>query len=235
VWDAATGSIVFTLATTALEGDEEGQDPYWWDILFTPDSSALLASVQGAGRIVRFSTADWTRTQTAQLDLTVFGAADTRLLGYDAQGRLIGAGAASGFGGAALYWLDPDTFELVASIADAHVGSLKSASISPDGTTLATGASDGIIRAWDTRSQALLQEIHLPAQVQGLAFADGTRLLAAPDGGSLLEFTLDPAELESLVRGSLTRGFTPTECVTYEIDPCPTLEEMQADAGAPPS
>ena len=33
-----------------------------------------------------------------------------RLLGHDAAGRLVGSGAASGSGGAALFWLDPDTF-----------------------------------------------------------------------------------------------------------------------------
>ncbi len=28
------------------------------------------------------------------------------------------------------------------------------------------------------------------------------------------------------VRQTLTRGFTEIECTTYDIDPCPSLEEM---------
>lgn len=39
-------------------------------------------------------------------------------------------------------------------------------------------------------------------------------------------FTLDPEELKSIALDRLTRGFTEEECGTYEVDPCPTLQEM---------
>jgi hypothetical protein len=44
----------------------------------------------------------------------------------------------------------------------------------------------------------------------------------------LLRFTLNTATLVSLARDRLTRGFRPEECATYDIDPCPTLEEMKS-------
>jgi hypothetical protein len=38
---------------------------------------------------------------------------------------------------------------------------------------------------------------------------------------------LDDLGLVGEAAASLRRGFTTTECVTYAIDPCPTLEELQ--------
>lgn len=40
--------------------------------------------------------------------------------------------------------------------------------------------------------------------------------------------TVDPDTLVRTARERLTRTFTPSECSTYNIDPCPTLEEIRA-------
>jgi hypothetical protein len=64
-------------------------------------------------------------------------------------------------------------------------------------------------------------------ELQGVAFIDGTHLAVAPQGGGLLIMTFDPVELADAVRASLTRTFTDTECKTYGINPCPTLDRMR--------
>lgn len=64
----------------------------------------------------------------------------------------------------------------------------------------------------------------------GVAFIDdGTRIKAAMPSDAMLEIlTLDTDELLDISRSRVTRGFTDTECVTYHIDPCATLEEIRA-------
>ncbi|MFQ5968814.1 MAG: hypothetical protein ACE5MI_14615 [Acidimicrobiia bacterium] len=39
--------------------------------------------------------------------------------------------------------------------------------------------------------------------------------------------SIDPAELADVARSRVTRGFTARECTTYDIVPCPTLEEIR--------
>jgi hypothetical protein len=65
-------------------------------------------------------------------------------------------------------------------------------------------------------------------QIQGVAFIDDTHLAVSPQGGGLLFMTIDASELVKLVRASLTRTFTDTECKTYGIERCPTLEQVRA-------
>jgi WD40 repeat protein len=101
--------------------------------------------------------------------------------------------------------------------------------LSPDGSLMATGASDGILRVWDTKTGALEQQMDFGgAQVQGVAFVDDRHLAVATSATGLLFMTVDPAELADTVRASLTRTFTTRECSTYHIDPCPSLEELRA-------
>jgi WD40 repeat protein len=101
--------------------------------------------------------------------------------------------------------------------------------LSPDGSLMATGASDGILRVWSTSTGALDQQMDFGGrEIQGIAFIDNQHLAVTPQGGDLLIMTVDPVELADTVRASLTRSFTDTECTTYGIDPCPTLAEMRA-------
>ena len=63
----------------------------------------------------------------------------------------------------------------------------------------------------------------------GESHSDNETLVVAPESGDqLLRFTLDPEILRQLALDSLNRGFRAEECATYNIDPCPTLEEMRA-------
>ena len=68
----------------------------------------------------------------------------------------------------------------------------------------------------------------LPDQLPaGIGWKDDTRVMVVTETGTLIEFTTDPDELMGLVASSLTRGFTAGECARYEIDPCPSLQEMR--------
>lgn len=58
-------------------------------------------------------------------------------------------------------------------------------------------------------------------EVQGLGWVDDTQLAAVLSGGVILTLTTDMDELIGLVRESLTRGFTATECRRYRIEGCP--------------
>ena len=93
---------------------------------------------------------------------------------------------------------------------------------------MVTGASDAILRVWDTRTGELDQRVDFGGwRVRGIAFIEDRHLGVALSGAGLLIMTVDPAELADTVRASLTRTFTPTECTTFAIDPCPSLEQMR--------
>ncbi len=45
--------------------------------------------------------------------------------------------------------------------------------------------------------------------------------------GEWVSISLNPNNLISDAKAGLFRSFTDQECLTYRIDPCPTLEELQ--------
>ena len=53
-------------------------------------------------------------------------------------------------------------------------------------------------------------------------------LLLGTQNGAWATVSLATEDLIASARAGVTRSFTPEECATYRIDPCPTLEEMQA-------
>ena len=56
----------------------------------------------------------------------------------------------------------------------------------------------------------------------------GSRRPHHPGHGEVHLITIDTDELLDIARSLVTRSFTETECVTYQIDPCPTLEKIYA-------
>jgi hypothetical protein len=83
---------------------------------------------------------------------------------------------------------------------------------------------------WDVTERGLVHEIYVgDTQVQGLAFVDDRHLAVAPEEGGVRVYTLDADELLEIVRASLTRGFTTTECARFDFGAdCPTLADLQA-------
>jgi WD40 repeat protein len=199
-------------------------------IIFTRDSRGLVVSYD-TGLVETLSTATWAVVRSTQLNASIFGVDSLAFVGFNRDGsQLIAVGGYGNAGGnASLLWLDAATLEITKTVEHAHTGSVKSMALSPDGTLMATGASDGIVRVWDTKTRDVRQQLDFGgSEVQGVAFVDNLHLAVTPRRGDLLIMTLDPTELANVVRASLTRTFTATECTTYAIDPCPTLAEIRA-------
>jgi class 3 adenylate cyclase/WD40 repeat protein len=226
VWDAHSGAVKYQSDLSPDKGP--------FQVMFTPDSKGLVVSWNvwstspHTGLVEMLSTETWQPVTTATLDPSVAGVDSLGFVGFTPDGSTILAVGGFGQGGdATLIWLDTATLKITKNVAHAHTGSPKSMALSPDGSLMATGASDGILRVWDTKTGALTQQMDFGAEVQGVAFIDNLHLVVTPQRGDLLFMTLDPAELANAVRASLIRTFTATECTTYGIDPCPTLAEMR--------
>ena len=174
------------------------------------------------------STSTWTMTRRGQLDPTIDGFTSTKFLGFTPDGTLIAHDR-----------LRRDRWRVAAVDQSrrhrssrppvrAHVGSPKSGALSPDGTKIVTGASDGVVRVWDSGSGALLHDLRVTGQAQGVAFLGDDRVAVTPENGNILVFHLDPDALVAAARASLTRSFTPEECDRFGFeDACPTLDELR--------
>jgi hypothetical protein len=129
-----------------------------------------------------------------------------------------------------LLLIDPETWETTTLTRPG--GLVNSFAISPDGALLATVGADEFIAVWDIGRQSLVAEIPIIGWIgeglRGVAFEDDTTLIVAPEAGDqLLRFDLDTDVLLGQAFQSLNRGFRPEECATFEIKPCPTLEDMK--------
>ena len=55
-------------------------------------------------------------------------------------------------------------------------------------------------------------------------------LLITSSTGPIEILTLDADELVQIAQSRITRGFTESECEFYELDPCPSREQLKADS-----
>lgn len=124
------------------------------------------------------------------------------------------------------------TLELLAEIPDAHGAPIRRLDLNEDGTLLASAGFDGFVRVWDVETRTLVHQIPVSdgTVVGGVAFMQNGNHVAVAhnEAGALLLLTIDNDELLDIARTRVTRGFTETECSTYQIDPCPTLEEIRS-------
>jgi WD40 repeat protein len=216
VWDADTGAL--------LHAEDPDPDRIGIaDVLFSPDSQLLITtSNDSQSRVI--STATW------QVVSTGIGTTSVGIVGFspDSSKTLVALNLMAN-DAASLLWFDGATQQITLSRADIHEGRLQSVALSQDAALVATAAADGLVRVWDAPTLELVHEVALgDTPIRGVAFVDDHHLAVTPQDGNLLLVTIDPDELLDLVRRSLTRGFTATECTRFDFgDECPTLAELR--------
>jgi WD40 repeat protein len=229
VWDAHDGHVVFT-------------GPMYPDravsaVVFTPDSRHLVVSYFATvdppiatGRVEMLSTETWTAGTTTHLDPSVVGdVTGMGFVGFTPDGSTLLAVGGLLSPSESLLWLDAATLQVKDPTPVKIAQSIRSTSLSPDGSSWATAGADGVLVVWDAKTGRRKQQMEFRgSRVQGVAFIDESHLAVTPYDGNLLIMTVDHAELADIVRASLTRTFTVTECTTYGIEPCPTLEKLRA-------
>jgi hypothetical protein len=223
VWDADTGAL--------LHAEDPDPDRIGIaDVMFAPDSELLITTSNDSRHRV-ISTSTWQVTTTGDNGGTALG-----LVGFSSDGsKVLVAAQLMAHTGGSLHWFDVAAQHLALSRSDIHEGSLRSVALSPDGALVATAASDGLVRVWDGATLELVHEVPLgDTQIQGVAFLDDRHLAVTPHDGNLLLVTIEPDELLDIVRRSLTRGFTATECARFGFgDDCPTLAELRGRPDGP--
>ena len=141
-----------------------------------------------------------------------------------------------GDAGGVVLAIDTTTWEPVAAW-QAHEAFLRGLAVSPDDTRLVTTGQDNLVKVWDISGLTagaspagpppLLDRIpaYFPSDAAWLS-SDRLAVFLATDAG-YLKVSLNVDDVVTEVAQRLTRGFTVGECLTYQIDPCPTLEDLQ--------
>jgi WD40 repeat protein len=239
VWDARDGRLLFSAPPRASPAQlllYQGVPR----VIFTPDSRRLLVSyapregdpatkIVEAGILETLSTDTWITISTTSLAPSVFGSRGLGFVGFTPDGStLVAVSGLMEDVTATLVWLDAATLQVRNPGAVPLPELIRSASLSPDGSLLAVGGGDGVLSVWNAKTGEMDQQMEFGgSRVQGVAFIDNRHLAVTPQYLDLLIMTVDHAELADIVRASLTRTFTTTECSTYGIKPCPTLAEIQ--------
>jgi DNA-binding SARP family transcriptional activator/WD40 repeat protein len=131
---------------------------------------------------------------------------------------------------------DTSSWERVAEWR-AHDALLRGFAISPDGARLVTTGQDNLVKVWDISSLAaggslegpppLLDRI--PAQFPtDAAWLSSDRLgVFLSEGVQYLNVSLNADDLIAEATQRLTRSFVLEECAVYQIESCPTLEQIR--------
>jgi len=224
VWDPVTGRM---LATIASPGKAAG-------FLFTPDGREILIGTD-RGDLLSFSTTSWEMTREKVFEGSVSGRVTPIGFADDGQTVLAVTGLQESSEDGWILRLDASTFKVLKSVP-AHTARPKAATVSPDGTQIATAAADGSVRVWDAETLALEHELRVAGQAQGVAFVDEHHLAVTPQFDDLLVMILDRNELLAKVRSTLTRGFTDAECEQFGFgSDCPTLEQLRSGPAVAPA
>jgi WD40 repeat protein len=222
VWDTSTGEIIGTPSPPRVVDHE-----WVMNAAFSPDADRLVASV--GSELWMFSTEDW--GEVGQYLAPPSGVTPVDNLLFTPDGKTVIGVPFSYFGTGDIVFMDGATLEHLDQIPSAHPGGVNDLTVNQDGNLLASAGVDGFVRVWDVATRSLLHQIPVSpgAEVGGAAFVGDTQhlLVTALETGELRKVTIDTEELLGIARERITRGFTETECTTYRIDPCPTLEEIR--------
>jgi WD40 repeat protein len=95
----------------------------------------------------------------------------------------------------------------------------------PDGSKLAIGDASALYVV-DTPTWQVVQQVKMPS-VSDIHWIDDETVVVGTATGLFGTVSLSTERLLSETRAGLLRSFTEQECVTYRIDPCPTLDDVK--------
>jgi WD40 repeat protein len=230
VWDTATGQIV---GRAEVEHNTNAPDQVQ-DVAFSPAGDRIAASFVWAPKeLWMIGTDDWQSiSQYVAPESAETNEAPSDNLTFTPDGETLIGTDFSIFGAGHIVFMDGTTLEHLDEITGAHEGGVIDLALNREGTLLASAGRDGVVRVWDIITKRLIHEIPVSQVGEGLGgvdFVDDDRhlLVTAMATGDLHKVTIDTEELLDIARQRVTRGLTGTECDTYRIDPCPTLEEIR--------
>ena len=101
--------------------------------------------------------------------------------------------------------------------------------LSSKGDQVALVDREGDIHVLDLASGDLIELISLDDRdITNVEFIDGdSRLLITSSTGPVEIITLDHDELVQIARSRISRTFTSQECEFFDLDPCPTIDDMR--------
>jgi len=118
---------------------------------------------------------------------------------------------------------DTSTWEEIATVATDN--RVLGVAFNADGSRLAI-ADLTSVRVLNVATGNVVQQLGLPG-VADIHWLDDDTIAVGTTSGSFGTMSLSTEEFLHATRQRLRRSFTEQECVTYRIDPCPTLEEMR--------
>jgi WD40 repeat protein len=210
VWDARTGDFI-----TALPGLDPTPSN---DVVLRFNPTSDLLAVAGPSRLTVFETEEWTQVATLPLQYAwnlEFTPEGNHLLATDFTDGIV--------------TIDTSTWQYVGEPMLGHDGVIRDMDVDQDGSLVASGGSDGLVRVWDIRTGQSIHTIAFgeTAAVTLVHFVNDRHILVVSQDQPAVVVTIDVPELIEIARSRVTRGFADDECVTYHIEPCPDLERIR--------
>jgi WD40 repeat protein len=125
--------------------------------------------------------------------------------------------------------LDTSTGEKVIELRGGS-GRVRGLAFSPDGALLMTSATDGFMRIWEVGTGTEIERIPLGDDFEGSGdgyWLDDDTVAMALGRGRWTNVDIGLDSLLELARSRILRTLTQAECGEYEIDPCPTLDQLR--------
>ena len=105
------------------------------------------------------------------------------------------------------------------------LGRVQAIAVESDLRRLALGDENGV-HVYDLDTGEQLESIPVPG-VATIHWINGDRVLVGTQSGAWATVSLLDDDLIASARAGVTRGFSPEECATYRIDPCPALQDIR--------
>jgi WD40 repeat protein/DNA-binding SARP family transcriptional activator len=231
---SADGEVL--AASVALEGnavvvlDRDGWELARYEL--PPDLWSPSIAISPDGRLIAMSRWRLSRADPAITDITVWDwRADeivatiqrdetAATVAFDPTGTRVVASSYAGRDDVDVW--DVTSGERLASLAASGGAGV---AVSPDGATIATGHTDGLVRLWDAETG--LQRLELPSRggaVARVVFSpDGSRLASISADGLVRVWAVDLDDLVAIAEDRITRPLSDDECRQYlHLDRCPT-------------